>query len=46
MQAPQLDRGDILKALRLLMSEMKAADEPDAAAVSKVKRNENRHRHR
>jgi RNA polymerase sigma factor (sigma-70 family) len=36
----------LVKALRLLMSEMKAADEPGAAAVSKVKRNENRHRHR
>lgn len=35
----------LVKALRLLMSEMKAADEP-AAAVSKVKPNENRHRHR
>lgn len=36
----------LVKALRLLMSEMKAADEPGAAAVSKVKRNEYRHRHR
>lgn len=35
----------LVKALRLLMNEMKAADEP-GAAVSKVKRNENRHRHR
>lgn len=36
----------LVKALRLLMIEMKAADEPGATEVSKVKRNEYRHRHR